>query len=377
MTTVCILSTAHYTFDPRIFYRESKALADAGYDVTFVTHHPEDETQKGIRIRSLGSADTRTERWVDVWSAYRVATELNADVYHFHDPELVPVGILLKLTTDAKVVYDVHEDYDTVITRRDWIPDPVSVPLAKLFPFVQSAFSQPFDAIVPATDWIEDQFTERGHENVHLIRNFPRIGDITISDPPVEPRADLTMVYVGSFGGNHGLMRMIDLVEETRERGIDSELWVIGGFNKPSFEANVNDRLERSAHGDRVQLLGYVDYEDIFSYLSTADLGLALADKELYEYCVPNKVFEYLAASTPVMVTDTVGMRRYLPDDCGFRVDASNTSGQADIVERFTGNVEGLHKMGENGRDRVKSEYCWDQEKERLLDLYRGLTGGP
>lgn len=377
MTKVCVISTAHYTFDPRIFYRELTALADAGYDVTFVTHHEEDVQKNQIRVRSIGSADSRIERWTDLWSAYESAVDVDADVYHFHDPELIPVGILLKLTTDAKVVYDVHEDYDTVIMRRDWIPSSVSYPLSKLFPYVQSLSSRPFDAIVAATDWIRDEFEELGHQNVHLIRNFPRISDIDISEPPIQAEAEITMVYVGSFGGNHGLMRMIDLLEETRERGVDTELWVIGGFKKPAFEAKVDGRLQESNHDEYVRLLGYVDYEDMFSYLSGADIGLALADKQLYEYCVPNKVFEYLAASIPVMVTDTTGMRRYLPDDCGFRVDETNTSEQADIIERFAGDTASLNEMGENGRKIVESEYCWEQEKEKLIRLYDCLIGQP
>jgi glycosyltransferase involved in cell wall biosynthesis len=369
-----VISTAHYTFDPRIFYRESTALADAGYDVTFVTHHDKDVNKNKIQIQSIGSADSRLERWLDIWAAYKSAVDIDADVYHFHDPELIPVGVLLKLTTNAKVVYDVHEDYDTVIMRRDWIPSLVSYPLAKLFPYVQSLSSRPFDAIIAATDWIQEEFEDLGHQNVHLIRNFPRISDIEISEPPIEAEAEITMVYVGSFGGNHGLMRMIDLLEETRERDVDTELWVIGGFKKPEFETKVNERLRESDYEERIRLLGYVDYEDMFSYLSEADIGLALVDKELYEYCVPNKVFEYLAASIPVMVTDTTGMRQYLPDNCGFRVDEMSTSDQADLIERFAGDTDSLAEMGNKGRKHVESEYCWEKEKERLVRLHDYLN---
>ncbi|MFA9416363.1 glycosyltransferase family 4 protein [Natrinema sp. HArc-T2] len=373
MKEVCVISTAHYTFDPRIFYRESAALVEAGYDVTFVTHHDRDTVQEGIQIRSLGTAESRTDRWRDILSAYRTARDVDADVYHFHDPELIPVGRRLARTTDARVIYDVHEDYDTVIRRRDWIPDPVSLPLSKLFPAVQSAASSPFDAIIAATDWIEDDFVERGHEPVQLVRNFPRIEDIDLNGEAKTPEADLTLVYVGSFGGNHGLLRMIDLVEALRDRDVDAELWVIGEFSKPSFEATVRRRIETSPHGEWIKLFGYINYTDMFAYLNRADMGLALVDSELYEYCVPNKVFEYMAAKLPVMVPDVEGMRRYLDDACGFRVDVDDTTGQAGILERAAGDEIDLEEMGERGRERVEEAYSWEKEKEHLLSLYEQL----
>jgi len=64
------------------------------------------------------------------WRAFRLALSQRADIYHFHDPELLPVGVLLKLFTRAKGIYDSHEVVSQPILTKHWIPAPLRRPLA-------------------------------------------------------------------------------------------------------------------------------------------------------------------------------------------------------------------------------------------------------
>ena len=85
---VAILSSVHLALDNRVFYREARTLARAGYDVTLIAVHDRDETRDGVRIRALPRV-ARSRRPL-LWRALgRMAQETGADLFHFHDPELL------------------------------------------------------------------------------------------------------------------------------------------------------------------------------------------------------------------------------------------------------------------------------------------------
>ncbi len=106
---VCMLTSAHHpVLDPRIFYKESTTLHAAGYDITVIGPHTADSVESGIKIRAFPRAKNRFERiLLTPWRILARSLKENACVYHFHDPDLIPMGLLLKLF-GAKVVYDVH-----------------------------------------------------------------------------------------------------------------------------------------------------------------------------------------------------------------------------------------------------------------------------
>lgn len=108
---ICMLSSAHSAFDVRIFYKEAKSLSKAGYEVVIISQHDKEEIVDNIKIITLPMPKNRFHRMTNiVWKLFKLALKEKADVYHFHDPELIPIGILLKLKR-MKIIYDVHGDY--------------------------------------------------------------------------------------------------------------------------------------------------------------------------------------------------------------------------------------------------------------------------
>ena len=95
---VCILSSVHSPFDTRVFHKEAKSLIKMGYDVTLIAPHDHDTCVDQIHIKAIQKHPIRFKRMtLTVWSVYREALRVNAEIYHFHDPELIPIGLLLKL----------------------------------------------------------------------------------------------------------------------------------------------------------------------------------------------------------------------------------------------------------------------------------------
>ena len=115
------MTSVHNPFDVRIFHKECKSLYKAGFNVSLVAQHDKDEVVDGIKILSVPKAKNRFCRMVKTtWQVFRRAVKEKASVYHFHDPELIPLGLLLKLL-GKKVIYDIHEDYVTSIKIKEYL----------------------------------------------------------------------------------------------------------------------------------------------------------------------------------------------------------------------------------------------------------------
>jgi len=371
MEDVTILTSSHSTFDTRIFHKGARSLADAGYNVTLITPHSENTVRHGVKIRAVGKSDTETADIMHARQIYAEAKNIDADVYHFHDPGLIPFGVLLSYRTDGKVIYDCHEDYERAFLHYDFPPDYLNPAVARLYPSVQSLAAKRMDAVVAATDWIADDFRERGHQNVALVRNFPRKSILTSSDISVESDHKHTLVYVGNLSEDRGLFRMLNLVRELRERDRDVGLWLIGnltGDDRRRTEAFVEEHSLENC----VRPFGYIEPDNLSGHLQAADLGLCLLDRERAEYIIPTKIFEYMFSELPVVATKTTATERYLPEDCG-RLVSGESREWIEAVEEILSDTALRSRMGKHGKETVETEYCWEKEEESLLSLYERL----
>ena len=110
MIKVCHMTSAHSYNDVRILIKECKSLAKAGY-VVYLVAEGVDREEDGVYIKGCG--DKPKERYARMKcfseKVYKRAIELDCDIYHFHDPELLPYGVRLK-RRGKKVIFDSHED---------------------------------------------------------------------------------------------------------------------------------------------------------------------------------------------------------------------------------------------------------------------------
>lgn len=369
MAEVVHLTSVHQPFDPRIFHKQLRSLAGAGYEATLIAHHERSLVRDGITVLSIGKPDTRSERWRNLRRLYRAARSREAALYHCHDPELLPIAIALSVRTEAAVVYDVHEDYADAIRVREWIPDSVKPALAGAFPAVQSTLTDRLDLVVTADDATRERIAARSRTPVVSVRNFPRVSDAEIRDVDLPRRAEHVLTYVGGLDRERGLLSMLRTTADLREAGIDVELWLLGPFQDDAIEQRARSVMSDRGIEGYVRLFGYVDYDRIFSILAEADLGLLLVDEERFARNVPTKFFEYLYCQLPVVMTDAPSLRPYREDDYATVVDEDPAGAIADLLADDGRRTA----MGEAGHRRVVAEYSWEAEEERLLSAYRAI----
>src|SRR5882762_4803988 len=173
------LSSAHFAADTRILHKECKSLAKAGHDVTLVAQHEEDTILSGVKIKALRNPKYRWRRWTAaLWRLYRDVARLDADLYHFHDPELIPVGMWLSLR-GKRVIYDAHEDLPNTFAYKYYIPAFARQALGWLAGRIEDLAVQRFTAVVAATPTIGKRFSKY-NTNTVVVRNFPSLAELAL-----------------------------------------------------------------------------------------------------------------------------------------------------------------------------------------------------
>ena len=368
---VAILTSVHPAFDTRIFQKQARSLAAAGYDVTLVVPHPRDETVDGVKIRALPPAGSRLARMLLApRRVLREAVRLRADVYHFHDPELIPVGLALK-ARGARVIYDVHEDVPKSILGKTYLPRSLVKPIAAGSRVVEQAASRAFDLVVLARDDIAGSF--RHHPRTLLIRNYP--SRAAFPDLARVERGDgnFLLAYTGGLTAGRGAVEMIEGLGRVPER-CRARMVIFGKFWPDELETRV-----RGLPGfARVDYRGWVAYETLPAQLAGADAGIVcFLPEPNHVNAGPTKLFEYMASGLPVIASDFPMWREVIEgNDCGLCVDPTDPEAIAAAITQLADSPARRIKMGENGRRAVERVYNWEAEAERLLGAYARLLAG-
>lgn len=361
---VCILTSAHPAFDTRIFHKEARTLVKVGYDVVVIVPHERDEEVDGVKIRAVPKQKNRIERML--LTTYRLlikALKEKADVYHFHDPELIPVGLFLKLC-GTKVIYDVHEDYPASIKKREWLPPFIRNIVADVFNIFEKIGSRFFDAVIPATEGISKRFP---NSKVVILHNYPILHYVVDKVNPKLSREGYTIIYVGGLAKIRGISEIVQSLEYIDEK-LRVKLKLLGQFTESDFEKEVR-AIESFS---KVDFVGLVPHEEVYSHLSTADIGLVLLHPTpRYVTSMPVKMFEYMLVGLPVIASNFPLWKEIIEgNNCGLTVNPMNPREIAAAIEYLLKRPELKEEMGKNGRKAVLEKYNWESEAKKLLELY-------
>jgi len=364
---ICIISSVHTPFDTRIFHKESKSLIKAGYEVALIVQHHKDENIEGINVISIPNANTRIMRMTrTVWTAYQKAVNIDAFIYHFHDPELIPIGLLFKFL-GYKVVYDIHEDVPQQILSKHWLPVILRRPTACFVGALEWIASKFFDAIVTATPTIAKRFPPN---KTITVQNFPILGELHTQNTLPYLKRPAAFAYVGGITGIRGAKEMIQAISLLADR-LDCKLELAGLFRSCQFQ----DELQEMAGWSKVQYHGQASRQEVANILGRVRAGLVLFYPMANHIAAqPNKMFEYMAAGLPIIASDFPLWRKIISaSNCGILVDPLNPKAIANAMQWILENPEEAKAMGHRGNKIVKDIYNWEPEATKLTGLYKTL----
>lgn len=358
------MTSAHRVPDTRIFLKECRTLSDAGYEVVLIAQHEIDEDRYGVRIRAIPSPRNRFARMLSTSTkVLRRAFTERADIYHFHDPELIPAGILLRLA-GKRVVYDVHENVPKQILSKAWIPSGLRRPVSRLVHCLEWMGARVFSGIVAATPAIAAQFPPR---KTVVVQNFPILDELTMPDPTPYGERPPWITYVGGISAERGIRDMVTALGRLPD-GCGIRFKLVGRFMPESLRGEI-EVLPGWSH---VDYLGWQSRLEVAAVLDQSRIGLVvLHPSPNYIESQPTKLFEYMSAGLPVIASDFPLWRQViLSASCGVVVDPLNPDAIADAIQWLLENSVEAQHMGERGRRAVLETYNWAVEAQNLLQLY-------
>ncbi|WP_217427139.1 glycosyltransferase family 4 protein [Pandoraea eparura] len=360
------MTSAHPWDDTRIFHKQAKSLAAAGYEVHLVAAKTESKICDGVHVHGVaGARGGRLARMLGTTSrVFRAASDLRADVYHFHDPELLPWAWLFRMR-GARVVYDVHEDLPRDIMTKVWIPLRLRKLTAFFFEVIENFIACRMSAVVAATPHIRDRF-ERAGAYAIAVCNFPRLEELVPSAPGVMPRRQVC--YVGGLAPVRGLRELVEAIDKVP----DAELALCGDFSDASFAAE----LQALPGWRKVRFHGYVGRARISQVLAESVAGLVvLKPVPSYKDALPVKMFEYMASGIPVIASDFPLWRSIVDGSgCGVCVPPDSPEAIAQAVVSLLNRPDIAKAYGLNGRRAVEQHFNWANEAVRLISLYRDVA---
>jgi glycosyltransferase involved in cell wall biosynthesis len=363
------LTSVHEASDARIVHKECATLADGGYDVALISTGAQKTLPGTVRHVTVRRPRNRLERFTKtIWSVYRAARAERADVYHFHDPELIPVGALLRLH-GAEVIFDVHEDIALDIKTKPWISPALRPAVSATATVVLRVVQTWFSAIVPATPSIAESFS---HRRTIVVRNYPRLEELGIKDDVMpflqRPR---TAIYLGSITAVRGLYQMVEAMSHPSMQP-DARLLLAGQFEDEALRESAS----RLPGWSRVDAPGQLPRSAIGSALAQAQIGLlVLQPAESFELSIPTKLFEYMGAGLPVIGSKFLASCDVLREhDCGILVDPRDPAEIAEAMVHLFDRPEEARAMGQRGRTAVLGQYEWSSEARALIGLYAEIT---
>lgn len=366
---VAHLTTVHKRNDIRIFKKECSSLSRHGWEVSLIVADGKgNETESGVRIYDVGKSHGRLSRMATApIRVLRRALALDAAVYHFHDPELIPAALILRWK-GKQVIYDVHEDVPRQILSKHWIQPTLRASVAKAFEWLEDFSARRFSAIVTATPHIADRFSLL---NPHClaINNFPLQEEIDLGinyRPPMRDRK-ANICYVGGITRMRGAVQMVQAMDH-----VDATLILAGPMESKGLE----DQLRGMSGWAKVDYRGEVDRAGVRAIFNESRLGLLpFLPVPNHTSAQPNKMFEYMSAGIPFVASDFPLWRSILADaDVALLANPEDPHSLASAVNQLLTNPARCQQMGQNGLDLVTTSYSWASEEKKLFHLYGQLS---
>lgn len=368
---ICIFTTGHNALDDRIYYKQALSLKKVYKDITIIA--PDDREiyyENGIKIVGVKKPNSIKERFILTRLVVEKAIEEKADIYHFHDFELIYTAPKIKkYLPNCKIIYDVHEHYPDMVSMSKKMPKILRPFAIKLVDKSEAYISKKFDYIITADDAVKERFNNF-NKNVDVVYNFSEFNTSSINVDKV-----YDVIYQGGITIERGLMQVIMAIEKLKLYKNDIKMIFVGPFGDKDSEARATSYIRERKLANNIIFTGKVSHSDVELYIRKSRIGIVtLLPLPKYYKNIPIKQFEYMSCGIPVIGSNLPPIKKFVQKyDAGIIVDPTNVEEIAAAIKKLIENQELCSRLGANGVKAVEEEYNWSTMEEKLYKIYKSL----
>ncbi|MFA6201056.1 MAG: glycosyltransferase [Bacteroidales bacterium] len=365
------ITTVHKRTDVRILQKECTSLANNGYQVHLIVADGKGDeiTNSGVQIHDIGIFSGRIKRITSSYLvAFKKAMDIDATIYHLHDPELLLCGLKLK-KENKKVIFDSHEDIYSNISEKNYIPNFLKPILSFFLSLIQTYVLKRIDGVISVTPHICDKL-KRVNSNIAMITNYPIIHKKDIQKGNITK----SLVFAGGVMNQWKHEFVLEALSFCEDKNI---VYNICGPTYPDYMAE----LQKHKNWNKVNYYGIVSKAEVEIIMSESSIGMATLS---YGKNVGGKIgtigntklFEYMEAGIPFICTDFILWKEIVDKyECGICVDPTNPKQIAKAIDDLILDQEKIIKMGLNGRKAAEEVFNWSSQEKLLLVFYEKCLG--
>ena len=378
MPRICMLLTTTPWGDQRQFYKQAPALADAGYDLVFMAGSGGQEEADGFRYDVLSGRTRRLSRMTGAVNLIGRVLRWRPKVLQLCSLEQLPLGLVLKLFTGVKVVYDCREDmYHSMLHSKTWFPRPLRWCLAWLTRVLEYAAARLFDGLVVSDPALYRMHAGARPERKVIFYNTPLLRQFGGGYLPLAARP-YDIVLMGGMTKRSGIGVLTEAVHLLAAGGRRVRLLLIGRPD-PDDEMLLRRVFQDAGMAGDVTVTGWIPYDRVPEMLIEAKIGLVtLLDQPKFRKNIACKAFEYMACGMPCVCSDLPPQRVFIREgENGLFYRPGDAEGLADRIALLLDDPARAAAMGETGRQDVERYWNAERDQEVLRGFYRRLLGGP
>lgn len=361
----------HSWDDDRIFQRACLGLAAAGHDVHLVVTRPEVvPDSEGVTFHWITPRSGFKRRWFSSKEAVKKAISIRADVYHFHDPDLLPHIDNIKLALpSSKVVYDIHENYTARFMA--WgLPSFVGT----AFRWYERRVISRIDGFSVVSDAMRVLFEGVNTPSV-IIRNTADVNRLSSLDFSAVMPFEVPTIYTS--GTNSHSRHCLQSVQALRYLIADSVdfCMMFAGKYLDGIDAELRAAAREGGTIDKLILEGMLPWEQNFLRTARAFCGCVFyADNANNRVGIPNRLFEYMFCGIPVVVSDFPELRNIVEKvGCGVIVNSESPESIAEGFRFLLSDHSRAKEMGARGKRAMETEYGYHVDLKATIEFYHSL----